>query len=805
MRKPYLICFLFLFAKVFSQVGINTVTPHAQLEIKSTDQANPANNDGVLIPKIDAFPAANPTVNQDGMLVYLTTTVGANEKGFYYWDNANSVWKGISGDKGWGLNGNSGTDADANFIGTTDDKAVVFKKNNFRAGLLNDSNTAFGIRTLQNASVLAGLIGFGNGLGNSAFGSLALSANTTGGTNNAFGGNSLKTNTTGSSNNAFGYNALNSNTTGSRNVAFGHQALYSNTSGSTNCAIGTESLISNTTGSNNIAIGNQALYSNTTGYYNNAFGISALAINITGHDNSAFGSASLNFNISGNRNSGFGDFSLNKNTSGNDNTALGYYSMVENTTGVENTAIGVGSLSLNTTGNDNVANGFYALPNNTTGSYNVANGYQALYSNTTGIGNNAHGNRALYSNVTGNNNTAFGNAALYNNTANGNAAVGNEALFSNTTGFFNTALGYQGLYYNTTGALNTAVGSGSLTFNTTGNNNCAFGDKALNGNVIGYNNVAIGTAALLINKGNRNVAVGADALVYNSSGAANVAIGDSASYRNTSGTGNGGYGQEANPTTTAGWNNIGVGFHSLGQIDNTTRARIYGNEIGYDNIAFGLVAGDRIGSNCNQSAFIGPFTNVIANDTNVSNATALGNGALVFQNNMMRLGNSAVTRIEAQVGLTVISDGRYKFNIKEEVKGLDFIRKLRPVVYQYDTEKMDREWMNVAFDTMAKHNPQILKDYKKSSQIRYSGFIAQEVEQAAKTIHYEFSGISKPDAANGHYGLDYASFVVPLVKSIQEQQNEIEGLKKQLAEEKNKNQEIEQRLKAIEKKLIGKF
>jgi hypothetical protein len=161
---------------------------------------------------------------------------------------------------------------------------------------------------------------------------------------------------------------------------------------------------------------------------------------------------------------------------------------------------------------------------------------------------------------------------------------------------------------------------------------------------------------------------------------------------------------------------------------------------------------------------------------------------------MMRLGNSAVTRIESQVGLTVVSDGRYKFNVKEEVKGLDFIKKLRPVVYQYDTEKMDREWMNVEFDTMVKHNPQLLNDYQKASQIRYSGFIAQEVEAASQALNYNFSGISKPEKSDGHYGLDYASFVVPLVKAMQEQQEMIETLKQQ-------NKALENRLKAIEAKL----
>ena len=91
MKKPNLnILFLFLlFAALVSnaQVGINTTTPNAQLEIKSSNQANPTNSDGLIIPKIDTFPSTNPTSAQQGMMVYLTTTSGLNSPGFYYWDN----------------------------------------------------------------------------------------------------------------------------------------------------------------------------------------------------------------------------------------------------------------------------------------------------------------------------------------------------------------------------------------------------------------------------------------------------------------------------------------------------------------------------------------------------------------------------------------------------------------------------------------------------------------------------------------------------------------------------------------------
>ncbi len=80
-----------------AQVGVNTTTPNAQLEIKSSNEAAPANTDGLIIPKVNTFPATNPTAAQQGMMVYLTTASGTNAPGFYYWDNTTIDWKPIMG------------------------------------------------------------------------------------------------------------------------------------------------------------------------------------------------------------------------------------------------------------------------------------------------------------------------------------------------------------------------------------------------------------------------------------------------------------------------------------------------------------------------------------------------------------------------------------------------------------------------------------------------------------------------------------------------------------------------------------
>ena len=65
-------------------------------------------------------------------------------------------------------------------------------------------------------------------------------------------------------------------------------------------------------------------------------------------------------------------------------------------------------------------------------------------------------------------------------------------------------------------------------------------------------------------------------------------------------------------------------------------------------------------------------------------------------------------------------------------------------------------------------------------QIIYTGFIAQDVETAAKEIGYDFSAVDKPQNESSLYGLRYAEFVVPLVKAVQELSAENSELKKQI-------------------------
>lgn len=384
MKKLYLLLLYPILA--FSQVGINTTNPNAQLDIQSTNQVSPSNTDGLLIPKVDTFPAVNPTIAQQGMLVYLTTTVGSNTSGFYYWDNPSTTWVpiGDNSKNAWKLSGNNVTASD--FIGTINDQDVLFKRFNTNAGKVGAVNTSFGF-----------LSGNGTGVRSAAFGSQSLQ--TQGGADNsAFGYQSMNGAGNGSGNAAFGSFSLNLNTTGALNAAMGFEALRNNTTGSGNTAIGGNALKANTTGIQNTAVGRFALLSNTTAGNNTAVGTNALSQNTLGSSNTAVGVSALNANLLGLNNVAIGNSSLLNNTSGLQNSALGFNSLFNNTLGNNNIGIGTESLNLNTTGSSNVAIGNSALNVTNNGSLN------------TGIGSNVQAHGAGNTNLT--NATAIGANAL---------------------------------------------------------------------------------------------------------------------------------------------------------------------------------------------------------------------------------------------------------------------------------------------------------------------------------------------------------------------------------------------------------
>ncbi len=371
--------------------------------------------------------------------------------------------------------------------------------------------------------------------------------------------------------------------------------------------------------------------------------------------------------------------------------------------------------------------------------------------------NTSYGSGALNSNTTGNYNSAFAYQALHaNTTGSSNSAFGYQALHSNISGNYNTANGYLSLGSNNTGNYNTANGYLSLASNTTGNYNTSYGVYSLCLNTTGYCNIAGGYLSLYKNiNGNYNTAYGYYSLFSNTSGVENTAIGSNALLFNTSGNFNVADGESALMNNITGNSNTAVGFNSL---KNSTT--------GDNNTAIGLFSGYNV--------------------TTYSNTTSIGYNATAIASNQVRIGNSSVTSIGGQVSWTTLSDGRFKKEIKHDVPGLEFINKLEPVSYIIDKN---------AFDDFLKI-PDSLRIKNNNAPITQSGFIAQDVEKILQEMNISnFNGVDLPKNENDYYGIRYAEFVVPLVKSVQE----LSALDK---ENKLKIGSLEEKIKNLEKIII---
>ena len=109
--------------------------------------------------------------------------------------SGNATWQSVA-NSGWSLSGNSGTNPLTQFIGTSDNQDVVFKRNNIEGFRL--SGASGNLITTSDATVNGMIVGHGSGniSTNTVVGLSVLANNTTGFWNTAIGMQSLALNTT---------------------------------------------------------------------------------------------------------------------------------------------------------------------------------------------------------------------------------------------------------------------------------------------------------------------------------------------------------------------------------------------------------------------------------------------------------------------------------------------------------------------------------------------------------------------------------------------------------------------------------
>jgi len=278
------------------------------------------------------------------------------------------------------------------------------------------------------------------------------------------------------------------------------------------------------------------------------------------------------------------------------------------------------------------------------------------------------------------------------------------------------------------------------------NNQMEIKASALNFLVTGYSNIAIGGNALKEkSKGSNNTAVGDSVLENNTEGSYNTGVGADALRANTIGDQNAALGHFSMKSNTTGEGNTALGTYAL-----------QANTTGTHNTAVGLLA--------------------LYESVNYNNCSGLGYGSEVTGSNQVQLGDSGVT-VYAQKAVVTRSDARDKIDIEDSPLGLNFILKLRPCKYRMNSRE-------AYFETGQKRDFTATNDGSKAGKRPHYGLVAQEVKEVMNELNVDFAGYldSKVDGGEDVLSLGYTEFIAPMIKAIQEQQNMIEALQKQIEE-----------------------
>jgi len=255
------------------------------LDVESTTR-------GLLIPRLAlvATNSVNPvTAPATSLLVYNTASASSGSTavfpGYYYWDGAK--WVALVGPNGrdWALEGNAGTVAGTNFLGTTDNVDLVFKVNNIQSGRISSSTSSPSHNSFYGYE--SGLTSAGSF--NAYFGSQAGKANSSGGNNVGLGFGAMRNSVTANTNVFIGNNAGANWVTTLGNTAIGNQALQglAASTGVYNTALGfaagsgfaggTANGLSNLSGSYNTYIGYSASGANSSNTFTNSTAIGAFS------------------------------------------------------------------------------------------------------------------------------------------------------------------------------------------------------------------------------------------------------------------------------------------------------------------------------------------------------------------------------------------------------------------------------------------------------------------------------------------------------------------------------------------------
>ena len=251
---------------------------------------------------------------------------------------------------------------------------------------------------------------------------------------------------------------------------------------------------------------------------------------------------------------------------------------------------------------------------------------------------------------------------------------------------------------------------------------------------------------------NTNIALGLNAFNSNTTGIFSTAIGSYSLDANTTGSHNTAVGNFALSDNVTGEHNTAVGAMALRY------------STGNNNTAIGYSA--------------------LSNNTAYSYCTGLGYSAQVTGDRQVQLGGASDT-VYAQKAVVTRSDERDKIDITDSDLGLNFILKLKPRRYKMNPREayfQTTENTEMISENIATNDYTAPNDGSKARKRPHYGLVAQEVKQAMNELDIDFAGYldSKVDGGEDVLSLGYTEFIAPMIKAIQQQQEMIETLKKEI-------------------------
>ncbi|MEZ5307743.1 MAG: tail fiber domain-containing protein [Pyrinomonadaceae bacterium] len=598
----------------------------------------------------------------------------------------------------------------------------------------------------------------GAGSGNTFAGNQSGFANTTGSQNSYFGRFSGQSNTLGNSNSFFGWNSGRANTTATDNSFFGAVAGLATQSGGFNSFFGTGAGVANTSGASN-----------------SFFGISAGAANVSGSNNTILGATA---------NLGSGNLSF-ATAIGAGAVATSSNQIMLGRSGGQETVTVPGSLlvgTLGTAGSTSVCrNGSNAL--STCSATFVADSDPRLSDARNPLpGSSNYINNSSTTQTADFNINGTGTASIIN--AETQFKLRGERIISDE-GLANLFVGFEaGLSMNFgTGTQNAFFGRGAGRNNIGGGNNSFFGAFAGNSNDFGSDNSFFGTGSGVFvtnglgnsfygsfsghdstashnsffgmdsgrfnSEGDRNSFFGSRSGRGNITGSENAFFGYQSALANTTGAGNAFFGRDSGNANTTGSRNTFIGWFAGDA--NTT---------GSDNTTLGASA-DVGGSNLSFATAIGAGSQVTTSNTIALGRTNGTDKVRVF--GLGAAGSTALCRNTSNEISTCSSSIRYKSNVNNFRSGLNLIRRLRPVSFNWT----DGGMLDV-------------------------GLVAEEVAETEPLL-------VTTNTQGEVEGVKYDRVGVVLVNAVNEQQTQIESLQEVVREQKETIDKLRAELESLMK------